>query len=113
MRRTSKPDMRELQEKMLEASELESLARLDIPPDPLTYDDAMSGVDTVGWRAIMAEERRSAVEHDVFEWVDSPQGIQTISSRYTGQVVLQRRRKALPTEVDSGSARFPRGLHWV
>ena len=82
MRRTSKPDMRELQEKMLEASELESLARLDIPPDPLTYDDAVSGVDAVGWRASMAEERRSLIEHDVFEWVDPPQGIQAIPSRF-------------------------------
>ena len=39
-------------------------------PDPLTYDDAVSGVDAVGWCASMAEERRSIIEHDEFEWVD-------------------------------------------
>ena len=38
-----------------------------MPPDPLTYDDAMSGVDAVGWRVSMAEERRSPIEHYVFE----------------------------------------------
>ena len=101
--------MRELQEKMLEASELESLARLDIPPDPLTYDDAVSGVDAVGWRASMAEERRSLIEHDVLEWVDSPQRIQAILPRFFIQVEVQPRQKALPTKVESGSARFPRG----
>ena len=53
-----------------------------MPPDPLTYDDAVSGVDAVGWRASMAEERRSLIEHDVFEWVDPPQGIQAIPSRF-------------------------------
>ena len=50
-----------------------------MPPDPLTYDDAVSGVDAVGWRASMAEERGSIIEHDVFEWVDPPQGIQAIA----------------------------------
>ena len=101
--------MRELQEKMLEASELESLARLDIPPDPLTYDDAVSGVDAVGWRASMAEERRSLIEHGCIR-VGRP------ASRHSSdpvkvfvQVEVQPRRKALPTEVESGSARFPRG----
>ena len=52
-----------------------------MPPDPLTYDYAVSGVDAVDWRASMAEERRSLIEHDVFEWVDPPQGIQAIPSR--------------------------------
>ena len=53
-----------------------------MPPDPLTYDYAVSGVDAVDWRASMAEERRSLIEHDVFEWVDPPQGIQAIPSRF-------------------------------
>ena len=30
----------------------------------------------------MAEERRSLIEHDLFEWVDPPQGIQAIPSRF-------------------------------
>ena len=50
-----------------------------MPPDPLTYDDAASGVDAVGWRASMPEERRALIEHYVFEWLDPPQGIQAIS----------------------------------
>ena len=41
-----------------------------MPPDPLTYEDAVSGNYAVGWRACMAEELRSLIEHDVFEWVD-------------------------------------------
>ena len=49
-----------------------------MPPDPRTYDDAVSGVDAVGWRENMAEERWSLIEHDVFEWVDPPAGIQAI-----------------------------------
>ena len=53
-----------------------------MPPEPITDDDAVSGVDAVGWRASMAEERRSLTEHDVFEWVDPPQGIQAIPSRF-------------------------------
>ena len=53
-----------------------------MPPEPITDDDAVSGVDAVGWRASMAEERRSLTEHDVFEWVDPPQGIQAILSRF-------------------------------
>ena len=51
-------------------------------PDPRTYDDAVSGDDEAGWRASMAEERRSLIEHDVFEWVDPPEGIQAIPSRF-------------------------------
>ena len=53
-----------------------------MPPDPLTYEDAVSGNYAVGWRACMAEELRSLIEHDVFEWVDPPQGIQAILSRF-------------------------------
>ena len=80
-----------------------------MPPDPLTYDDAVSGVDAVGWRASMAEERRSLIEHGCIR-VGRP------ASRHSSdpvkvfvQVEVQPRRKALPTEVESGSARFPRG----
>ena len=80
-----------------------------MPPDPLTYDDAVSGVDAVGWRASMAEERRSLIEHGCIR-VGRP------ASRHSSdpvkvfvQVEVQPRRKALPTEVESGSARIPRG----
>ena len=51
-------------------------------PDWRTCDDAVSGVDAVHWRASMAEERTSVVEHDVFEWVDPSQGIQAIPLRF-------------------------------
>ena len=51
-----------------------------MPPDPLTYDDAVSRVDVVGWRASMSEKRRSLIEQDVFEWVHRPHGIQAIPS---------------------------------
>ena len=53
-----------------------------MPPDPLTYNDAVSGVDAVSWGANTAEERRSLIEHDIFEWVDPPQSIQAIPSRF-------------------------------
>ena len=52
-----------------------------MPPDPRTYDDAVSGVDAKGWRASMGDERTSPIEHDIFEWVDPPQDIQAIPSR--------------------------------
>ena len=53
-----------------------------VPPDLRDYDDAVSGVDEAGWRASMAEERRSLIEHGVFKWVDPPDGIQAIPSRF-------------------------------
>ena len=53
-----------------------------VPPDLRDYDDAVSGVDAAGWRASMAEERRSLIEHGVFKWVDPPDGIQAIPSRF-------------------------------
>ena len=47
-----------------------------------TYNDAVGGVDAAGWGASMAEKHRSLIEHDVFEWVDPPEGIQAIPSRF-------------------------------
>ena len=54
-----------------------------MPPDPRNYDDAVNGVDAAGWRASMAGERRSLIEHDVLEWVDPPEGIQATPSRFS------------------------------
>ena len=46
-----------------------------MPPDPRTDDDAVSGGDVVGWRASMAGESASLLEHNAFKWVDPPQYI--------------------------------------
>ena len=84
-----------------------------MPPNPQTYDDAVSGVHNERWRASMAEKRTFLTEHYVFEFVDPPQDIQAIPSSFLyrwkyhqdGRPCRQKPRVVVqgPYELDTGA----------
>ncbi|CAB1114048.1 unnamed protein product [Ectocarpus sp. CCAP 1310/34] len=53
-----------------------------MPADLPNYRAAVNGSDAVGWMKSMEEENRSLLDHDVYEWVDSPRDAQIIPSKY-------------------------------
>lgn len=53
-----------------------------MPSDPANYDEAVSGPESKLWHASMRDEEASLVEHDVFDWVDPPEGEQLIPSKF-------------------------------
>lgn len=53
-----------------------------MPADPANYDDAMSGPEADRWKASMGDEQQSLYDHDVFDWVDAPEGAQLLPSKF-------------------------------
>ena len=53
-----------------------------MPADAPTNDDTVSGPDAKGWIARIGEERKSLIDHDVFDWVYPPDDAQLVPSTF-------------------------------
>ena len=64
-----------------------------MPPDPANYSQAVCGPDADAWKESMRDEGRSLVEHDVFDWVDLPEGAQALPAKYLFKVKYNQDRE--------------------
>ena len=52
------------------------------PADPANYDEAVSGPEADRWTASVIDEQQSLYDHDVFDWVDAPEGAQLLPAKF-------------------------------
>ena len=50
--------------------------------DPAKYNQEVSGPDAERWKESMRDEAQSLIDHDVFDWVGPPEGINPIPTKF-------------------------------
>ena len=53
-----------------------------MPSDPANYNEAVSGPDAERWKENMRDEAQSLIDNDVFDWVDPPDGVDPILTKF-------------------------------
>ena len=53
-----------------------------MPSDPANYNEAVIGPDAERWKKSMRDEVQSLSDHDVFDWVDPPEGVNPIPNKF-------------------------------
>ena len=46
-----------------------------MPSDPANYNEEVSGPDAERWKENMRDEAQTLIDHDVFDWVAPPEGV--------------------------------------